>query len=116
MTSSDQKSPSSTAVIPRPPPAASTIPDDATKKNPAFHKGGGDGQVFHFKLWGLSYGTDDKGHAASLILSVLILISLMALFALGTIVERSWMSDALKLLGTAFTFIAGVAVGKSIGK
>lgn len=111
-----QSSPPPKPVIAKPPPAASSIPDRDTTKNPAFHEGGGDGQVFHFKIWGLSYGTDDKGHAASLILSVLILVALIALFGFGTLVDRAWMPDALKILGTAFTFVAGVAVGKSVEK
>lgn len=68
-----------------------------------------------FDRFGLKYGTDDKGHAAAIILSILLLFLLGCLFALGTLCDCSWISDALQILGTAFTFVAGVAVGKSLG-
>ena len=89
-------------VGPKPPPEASPLPDKDTKQDPAFHEGGGAGQVFHFNRWDLSYGTDDKGHAAAIILSVLTLLLLFVLIIVGAISDRDWMSDALKIVGTAF--------------
>lgn len=100
----------------QPPPETSDIADADTEAYPAFDRGGRPGQVFHFQRFGLSYGTDDKGHAASLVLSVLVLFSLVLLFVLGSLVDRSWIADALEILGFAFTFVAGVAVGKSSQK
>ena len=54
----------------------------------------------------------DKGHAASIILSTTLLILLLVLFLIGAFVERPWIADALTIIGTAFTFTAGVAIGK----
>lgn len=110
---SSSKSSQGSEPIALPPPEASDFPDEATSKNPAFDKGGGPGQVFHFERFGISYGTDDKGHAAALILSVLLLLLILVLFIVGVFSEGDWISDALKILGPAFTFVAGVAVGKS---
>ena len=93
--------------------SSNSKPDEHTKK---FFDGGAPGQIFKFERWGLSYGTDDKGHAAAIILSVAICILLAVVFAIGLIVDRTWIPDALKLLGTSLTFCAGVAIGKSAGK
>ena len=87
-------------------------PDPITS---TFIKGGAPNQIFMFDRFGLKYGTDDKGHAASIILSVLLLFLLGGLFILGAIVDRPWFPDAIKILGTTFTFVAGVGVGKSLG-
>ena len=96
--------------------AQTNTPDKYTKKDPTFFNGGAPNQVFKFERWGVSYGTDDKGHAASIILSVLLVVLLAAVAFGGLFVERSWMADMMKLLGTAFTFTAGVAIGKSSNK
>ncbi len=90
-----------------------SLPDKYTKKAPVFFDGAAPNQVFRLDLGFVSYGTDGKGHAASLILSIMIGLLLMVVFGIGTFVERAWIPDALKLLGTAFTFVAGVAIGKS---
>lgn len=87
-------------------------PDKYTRRS--FFEGGAPGQVFMLDWLGIKYGTDDKGHAAAVILSVLLLTLIGILFVLGTIVDRPWISTALQILGPAFTFVAGVAVGKSI--
>jgi len=92
------------------------LPDQYTKKDSIYFDGGAPNQVFKFERWGLSYGTDDKGHAAAIILSVLIVCLLALIFIGGLFVERAWIADALKFLGTAFTFVAGVAIGKSSNK
>lgn len=88
-------------------------PDADTNKNPAYTDGGAPNQVLHFQWAGISYGTDDKGHAAALILSVLLLLLLVLLFIIGAIVDRAWISDALKILVPALTFVAGVAIGQN---
>lgn len=96
------------------PPAAvnSEDPDPFTQTGPLFIPNGAPHQVFRFCRWGIEYGTDDKGHAASIILSVSLLFLLLVLFGVGAFADRPWISDALKIIGTAFTFTAGVAIGK----
>ena len=91
---------------------ASTKPDKYTRMS--FFEGGAPGQVFMVDWAGIKYGTDDKGHAAAVILSVLLLILLGGVVVLGSIFDRSWIPAALQILGPAFTFVAGVAVGKSM--
>ena len=81
---------------------------------PDFSLVGAPNQVFMLDRFGFKYGTDDKGHAAAIILSVFLLVLLGCLFVLGTLFDRSWIPDAVQILGTAFTFVAGVAIGKSI--
>ena len=93
-------------------PTISSEPDSNTQKEP-FFSGGAPNQVFRLQLCFFSYGTDDKSHAASLLLSLMIGMLLTIVFIIGAIAERSWISDALSVLGTAFTFVAGVAIGKS---
>ena len=110
------KTPTKPLVVNEPAQNVPAIPDKHTRKDPTFFDGGAPNQVFKFERWGFSYGTDDKGHAAAIILSVLIVILLAGVFLGGFLVERSWIPDALKLLGTTFTFVAGVAIGKSIDK
>lgn len=112
--SSKPSSPPPPVEIPAPPPQ-SEVPDKATRKAPTFTKGDGDGQVFHFQRWGLSYGTDDKGHAASLILSVLLLGGLVLCLVLGAFTNGNpTVLEVAKIIGNAFLFVSGIAVGKSI--
>lgn len=100
-------------IVSEPDSSVPTDPDKHTRKSPSFFPGGAPGQIFKFENWGFSYGTDDKGHAASIILSLMILALLALVILIGAFVQREWILDALQLLGTAFTFVAGVAVGKS---
>lgn len=95
-----------------PPTNDATEPDRYSSKGPAFINDGAPHQVFRFCRWGIEYGTDDKGHAASIILSVTLLGLLLVLFLIGAFVDRPWIMDAIKIMGTAFTFTAGVAIGK----
>lgn len=91
-------------------------PDKHTAVDPVFIENGAPNQVFKLSFKGVSYGTDDKGHAASIVLAVM-LLALMLIFGIGGMfIERTWMPDVFKFLGTAFTFVAGVAIGKSSSK
>ena len=94
------------------PPPGLDIPDKATKTAPDFTGDQADGRVFHFNKWGIKYGVDDKSYAASIILAVFTGVLFALVVLVGIAVERSWTGDAIKILGTAFTFISGVAIGK----
>ena len=92
----------------------SPVENESDRHTARFFPGGAPNQVFMLDRFGFKYGTDDKGHAAAIILSVFLLVLLGCLFVLGTLFDRSWIPDAVQILGTAFTFVAGVAIGKSI--
>lgn len=94
-------------------PDISSAPDEHTKKERSFFDGAAPNQVFRLHLYFVSYGTDDKSHAASLILSIMLGLLLLVLFGIGAFVDKPWIPDALQIIGTAFTFTAGVAIGKS---
>lgn len=100
--------------VPSPPAQIPDQPDSDTKKDPCFTDGHAPNQVFHFSRWGFSYGTDDKGHAASLTLSFAILALILLIVLIGSVLsDREWLADILKVLGSAFLIVAGIAVGKS---
>ncbi|MEO1611281.1 MAG: hypothetical protein AAFU55_02835 [Pseudomonadota bacterium] len=109
---SDNKSPDALVVVETEAPV-SNKPDEHTRKDPVFFPGGAPNQIFQLNLGFVSYGTDDKSHAASLILSIMLGALMLSLFVIGAIIERAWIPDALKILGPAFTLVAGVAIGKS---
>lgn len=110
------KGPKDLVVVP-PKAQVSTSPDEYTKKDPVFFEGGAPNQVFRLALGNfVSYGTDDKPYAASLILSIMLGFLLLVLIVGGFFVERAWIPDALKILGTTFTLVAGVAIGKGSSK
>ena len=95
-----------------PPIETPDTPDADTQTGPTYIPDGAPNQVFRISLKWFSYGTDDKPHAASLLLSLLLGILLLSIFFVGLFVDRVWMPDAIKIVGTAFTFTAGVAIGK----
>lgn len=94
----------------------SSEPDRYTESGAIFFQGGAPNQVLKFERFGVSYGTDDKSHAAAIILSLVIGFLLLVVFVIGSFVERTWIPDALKILGTAFTFTIGVAIGQGASK
>lgn len=98
-----------------PPESTPEEPDEATRTGPKFIPDGAPHQVFRLDLKWFTYGTDDKPHAASLLLSLLIGFLLLVVLLVGLVSDRTWIPDALKILGTAFTFTAGIAIGKSGG-
>lgn len=99
--------------------------DQYTCKDHCYTDGHAPKQVFHFKRLGFSYGTDDKVHAAALILSFFLLLLIAFIFICGAIIEGLittalhpgerilWIPEILKTLGSAFLLTAGIAVGKS---
>lgn len=59
------------------------------------------------------YGTHDKGHAAALIFSFLLLAILAVLIFVGMNNPKStWDSHAFNWLGSTFLVVIGVAIGK----
>jgi len=101
--------------LPLPPPETSDEPDSATEKFPDYTGDTAGNRVFHFKLGPLKYGTEDKGHAAALILSVLLLFVIFVFMIIGTFASNTeWISDVFVWLGSAFLIVSGVAIGKSI--
>jgi len=103
-------------VVPEKIPNVLDEPDKFTRKDPSFIEGGAPNQVFSFEKFGIRYGTDDKKHAAALLLSLLLLVLLLVLIIGGFFSQGAWVSDALTILGTAFTFTAGVAIGQGASK
>ena len=99
-------------------PPAQTLdtPDQDTQTGPTYIPDGAPHQVFRVNLKWFSYGTDDKPHAASLLLSLLIGFLLFVVLFVGLVSDRAWIPDAITILGTAFTFTAGVALGKGTSK
>ena len=122
--SSNKKSPKATAkpkatpptgVIVSPPANTSEVPDRHTKTSPAYTDGSAPNQVFHFKFLGMSYGTDDKTHAAAMCLSLLMLLIVMTCLIAGSIVkDRTGIEQILNFIGPAFLITIGVAIGKSV--
>lgn len=104
--------------IPAPPGNLSPDPDQYTAKDPDFTGDHAGNRVLHLKLPWIRYGTDDKGHAAALVLSALLLIVALIVCVIGLIGQFSghdapWVGAILSWIGNAFLFTAGIAVGKS---
>jgi hypothetical protein len=70
-------------------------------------------RVLYLNFGFFKYGTDDKAHAAAILLSIgllaaLFIISLTAIFSPNApMFER-----AINIFGNAFLFVAGVAIGQ----
>jgi hypothetical protein len=105
--------------IPGPPSSISTEPDAYTAAAPDFSsEDRANHRVLHITTRFLKYGTDDKAHAAALILSgvllvTAILVSIIGLISLFSSKDAKWIEVLLTWIGNAFLFTAGVAVGQS---
>jgi hypothetical protein len=106
-------------VIPAPSITTSVEPDKYTRKAPDFGADEhADYRVLHCNTKWLRYGTDDKAHAAALVLSACLLLVAVIIAIIGTIGlfagrEAPWLATLITWIGNAFLFTAGVAVGKS---
>ncbi len=92
------------------------MPDQATRKGMPDFTGKDDAynRVLYINVGIFRYGTNDKAHAAALILSMVLLLTMIALVFFGTgHHDAAWDDKAFSWLGGAFLFIAGVALGKS---
>ena len=93
-------------------------PDAATRKGlKDFTGDDAPNRVLHINFGFFKYGTDDKGHAAALILSMLLLAMIGLTGIAGLIAPNDeWTKTLLQMLGSAFTLVAGVAIGQGISK
>ena len=103
------------ANIPEP-QNTSPVPDSATKKGLPDHTGkdNADGRVLHVNLGIVKYGTDDKAHAAAMVLSVVIILFLGALLAFAPHDEET--KDLIGWLKSAVLLTIGVAIGQGASK
>ena len=69
-----------------------------------------DNRVLHINCGIFKYGTNDKTHAAALVLALLLFIAIAGVLIFGD--GNEWCREAFRWLGGAFLFVAGVAVGK----
>lgn len=123
MMSSEPNSPSQPQLPNIPPPDVpppsgnlSTIPDADTAKGIDYASDEhADKRILHIHT---RYGTDDKGHAAALVLSGLLLGSAVVIALIGCLSlfsgkDPQWFQTLVTWIGNAFLFTAGIAVGKS---
>ena len=102
--------------IPEPSGITPDTPDRETKKglgdwtNPQ----GASGRVFYMNLKVFHYGTDDKTHAASIFLSIIIAVFMLLVLLIGLATTFAPIAERLLTgLMSAFTITIGIAVGKS---
>ena len=105
----------------RKPDSTPAKPDRDTLTAPDFTSDTAASRVLYLNWRWFRYGTDDQGHAAALMLSVLLLFVIGVVIIAGLLMEHSdqsamWMDRVFTWLGGAFLFVAGVAIGKSIGQ
>jgi hypothetical protein len=93
--------------LPEAPDSETALGLDWTGDRPAAQR------VLYLNFGFFKYGTDDKAHAAAILLSIgllaaLFIISLTAIFSPNApMFER-----AINIFGNAFLFVAGVAIGQ----
>lgn len=66
--------------------------------------------MLHLNLGFFKYGTDDKTHAAAILLSLLLFITIAGILIFGD--GSEWTKEAFRWVSGAFLFTAGVAIGK----
>lgn len=66
--------------------------------------------MLHINLFIFKYGTNDKTHAAALVLSLLLFSTIVGVLIFGN--GGEWAKEAFRWLGSAFLFVSGVALGK----
>lgn len=92
----------------------SNKPDAYTLSAPDYTQPTAPERVFYINLLFFRYGTKDKAHGASVLLSLVLLITVIIVILLGLYVGPSeWLDRVFTWLGSAFLFIAGVAVGRN---
>jgi hypothetical protein len=97
-----------------PPTNVSSEPDKDTQKGLDDYTGpSAPSRVLYINLGLFKYGTDDKAHAAAIVLSLLLLTLIAITMVLGMFATNpDWPEKILTMLGSAFTLVAGVAIGR----
>ena len=96
------------------PKNVSPVPDRDTKKGMSDYTGpSADERVLHINVGFFKYGTNDKAHAAAMVLSLLLFASIAVLLIFG--MQHEWADKVFTWLGSAFLFVTGVAIGKGSG-
>jgi hypothetical protein len=105
--------------IPAPTSNISPVPDADTAKGFDWTiDGHADNRILHISTKCFRYGTDDKGHAAALVLSALLLAAALLIGIIGVAglysgKDPQWVNTLVTWVGNAFLFTSGIAVGKS---
>lgn len=101
-----------TAHVIQEPQNTSPVPDSDTKKGMGDHTGYGSsaGRVLHVNFVFFKYGTDDKAHAASMVLTAMITLFLVGMLIFGHNDDQT--KDIVGWLKTAFLLTTGVAIGQ----
>src|SRR6266852_5215840 len=98
-----------------PPPSGdlSDTPDLATKTRPDLTGPIAENRILFINARIIRYGTDDKAHAAAITLSLLLLLTALVVMILGLFATNTqWLEKMLSWVGSAFLFVAGVAIGR----
>ena len=87
------------------------------QESPADYTGSGaSGRVLFIDTKWVKFGTDDKTLVTSFFLSAALLMLILVTIILGAFFGyEDWWKTVFEWLGYAFTFTAGVAIGKSTG-
>lgn len=111
--------PSKLPPVPEPERGTTTEPDRYTGLAPDYTQPNAPERVFFINLWFFRYGTKDKAHGAAVLLSFLLFVLIALVIAAGYFWPGSseWTERVFTWLGSAFLFVAGVAVGRGgLGK
>ena|ERR1700735_4249793 len=98
-----------------PPPSGnlSEKPDHATRKDIDFTGPSAEKRILYINLGIFRYGTDDKAHAASIVLSLILLVMTLIIMLVGLFSSNlGWLEKMQAWIGSAFLFVAGVAIGR----
>ncbi len=109
-----QRAPSTKGQIRAPDPGDSTEPDRYTAVAPDWTNSTAPERVFYINFGVFRYGTKDKSHGAAVLLSLMLLCTVLVVIGVGVWSGPSeWLDRVFTWLGSAFLFVAGVAVGRS---
>jgi hypothetical protein len=87
-----------------------------TREPPGLGRPGGsaENRLLFINMGIFRYGTDDKTHAAAIVLSGVLLVIGLLVVIIGSFSSNSvWLERALMLIWNAFMFVAGIALGRS---
>lgn len=100
-----------------PPVVVDQSADKFTKQAPDYTGPSAENRILHISCPWFKYGTEDKGHAAALVLSGLILLVSLFGGVIGAFTNgQKWVEILMTWLGSAFLFTAGIAVGGGAAK